>query len=204
MPTREAYPSMETHVRQAARTPGRGTLRAVAAASVAPALLLAPVLWAGTPVVATPQFPPDPAITLEQLKAAEEFAGPEGKIVGASVLISLADGDFERMVLCVAHKPDGSTALIDSVGTVYAGDMDDYRSDNVRFSEDDQLTFNRHIMDPDPPENVDVITVSGHTTDWTPWYLGGGIVLAAVFAGGARLALRRSRGGTEPFGGAPA
>ncbi|MER5214408.1 hypothetical protein ABT063_28560 [Streptomyces sp. NPDC002838] len=163
------------------------------------ALILA-LVWAGSAQptaaaampAAAPQALPDPETTEEQMQAAKEFAGPDGKVSRNNVLVKHSDGEYEWIVLCVGRKPDGATALIDSHGRVHDGGIDDFRAHNDLLSEDDEITFNRDIASSTPGNRVKLVTLSGHTgRDWTPWLIAGSTV--AVLAGGALLLVRRAR-----------
>jgi hypothetical protein len=142
---------------------------------------------------ADPADPSDPAAQLRhtQIQAAERFAGGDGTFAPRGLLVEHANGKLERVVLLLARRPDGATALVDPTGRLYAGGLDDFRSHNHLLTSDDTMVAFRDITEPSPHT---MVTVSGHTRpDRTLWLVAGVCGGAALVLTGALVLLRRAR-----------
>jgi hypothetical protein len=127
-------------------------------------------------------------------KAAEDFAGPTGKIYKRNILVKRQNGHLELMTLYVTRKADGASELVDSNGKRYSEGLDDFRQHNDLLSAGDQILTPRNITA--TPGEGEVIAISGHTgLQWEPWLIGGIGIVAVVTVGAGFLLIRTRRGG---------
>jgi hypothetical protein len=141
----------------------------------------------------------------DQVKAAKEYAGRDGKFYLRKILVDRSNEKMEWMALVVVRKPGEPTALVDPDGKVYTGGIDDFRANNELLTEDDKILVPRDITSIGK-KDVDLVTLSGHIDPYRTWWLVGKIAACVVVVGAAGLffvrSARRRRsegGGDEPL-----
>lgn len=125
-------------------------------------------------------------------KVVKDFAGAKGTAFQRTVLVKHHDGSLELIWLFVARDAAKDTALVDSNGDTYTGGLEDFRRNNDVLGSDDLVLTLRDITA--TPGKGRIVAVSGHTTSWKPWVIGGvlvAVVLGAVLAVTRRLVTRR-------------
>ncbi|WP_326808309.1 hypothetical protein OHB04_24445 [Streptomyces sp. NBC_01775] len=136
----------------------------------------------------------------DQVKAAKEYAGRDGKFYARRILVERSNDKMEWMALVVVRKPGEPTALIDPDGKVYTGGIDDFRANNELLTEDDKIVVPRDITSIDK-KDVDLVTLSGHTDPHRLWWLVGKIAACVVVFGAAGLFFLRSAHRRRPDSG---
>ncbi|WP_143531937.1 hypothetical protein [Saccharothrix sp. ALI-22-I] len=126
-------------------------------------------------------------------EAVKGFTGSTGTVHRRSILVKRGGG-FEWMIVYVARKSDGSSALVDTKGRLYPGGLDDFRRNNRLLDADDWVLAPRNITA--TTGHVELVVVSGHTRmPWELWVVGGvGLLVVAV---GGRWLIRRRRVGSD-------
>ncbi|MBE1530802.1 hypothetical protein [Actinomadura algeriensis] len=117
------------------------------------------------------------------LDAAHAFSGPGGEVYERKALVKHENGDLELLSLYVARRSDGTSALVDSAGERHTGGLDGFRENNDVLDSGDHMLVPRDITA--ISGKGELVVVTGHTpSKWTPWFIGGGVVLVgAVVAG---------------------
>ncbi|MFG1694260.1 hypothetical protein [Nonomuraea sp. NPDC049309] len=134
-----------------------------------------------------------PAVSASASPAPSPSGSPGPEAYEQPVLVHRKDGSFEWTKLYVLHRKEtGAFTIIDSRGKEYE-DLDDFRARNELFTEEDEITIPRNFPTPSDGKDLQLITVSGHTSDAWMWWSGGGIAVAVLVLTALILAVRARR-----------
>jgi hypothetical protein len=125
---------------------------------------LAPANWAAASPAAEAQ---DERCAGTDEAARDERLSESGADVARQqpFLVEHEDETIEWMWFYIVERADGETLLIDEDRKSYE-DLDDFRANNDLLSESDTMIVPRNMMNRDPSSDVELMEVSGHSSDW--------------------------------------
>jgi hypothetical protein len=137
-------------------------------------------------------------MTAHSSPAAQSDCASPGKVYAQKILVEYEEDEKDErldwITVFLVCQPNGHVKIVDHEGQAY-DDLADFRANNNLLSERDKILVPRNFPSTERSGDVDLMTVSGHTSpsrSWL-WWLVGGTALVLIAGGGGFLRLRARR-----------